>query len=118
MEIKEAWIKASVEHQILRIMYHSKTKNEITERDVEPDFYGWDVDRVNFGCWAAFDHLRNDDHPRCFTEDRIISWRVGNNIFDPSTGSRLRWQELIQEYRRLNLENTPWPSDRVPSGIM
>ncbi|MFX0088075.1 MAG: hypothetical protein ACFFAU_20645 [Candidatus Hodarchaeota archaeon] len=113
MEVREAWIKASVEHWILRIKYLSRKKGEITQREIEPDFIGYSRDGKNYGYWAAYDYLRRDS-PRCFKPENIMEWNVSKRKFDFSSFSSVRrWRELIPLYESLNLNNKPWPSEKV-----
>ncbi len=108
MNVEDAWIKAAVEHRILKIKYKSKGKGEITVREVEPDYYGWGKDRRNYGCWAAYDYLRRRS-PSFFIPQNIRKWENTGRDFDPSRRAYIRrWKELIPEYKRRNLENIPW----------
>lgn len=100
--LKEAWIKAAVEHTNLEIEYYSaKTKRELTKRKVNPDFIGSDRRGRSNGFWATFDHLRNEG-PRLFKPETILKWTATAEHFEPSKESR--WKELLTEYNQLGLE--------------
>lgn len=102
MNIIEAWVKVAVEKKILRIKYFSKTKSEVTIRDVEPDYIGYDKKgRVN-GLWITRDHLRQTA-PRVFYPKRIIEWEVTNRSFT-NVNPHCRWKELIPLYKEWKLE--------------
>lgn len=83
-----------MEHRTLLIRYFSGVlKNEVTEREVEPDFIviteGWE----GFGCWG-FCRLRNGI--RVFNVDGILEWELTDNRFTPNPNGR--WDELIPYY--------------------
>lgn len=66
LSLEDTWIKAAVEHVVVKIKYYSgKTKHELTEREVEPDLIGTSRDGKNSGYWATFCHLRGEGS-RCF----------------------------------------------------
>ena len=62
ISLLDVWIKAAVEHQTIEIVYRSQ-KNEVTNREVEPDYYGWSTNSVrkNFGCFG-YCRLRGGFH--------------------------------------------------------
>lgn len=97
----DAWIKAAVEHRTLEITYYSKTKDETTVREVEPDFYGQSTNGQNFGCFG-FCRLRGGEI-RCFLPENILEWRYIGDSFRPHTNGR--WQELIAAYQQKGLAN-------------
>jgi hypothetical protein len=112
LELREAWVKASIEHRILRIRYFSKRKREVTIREVEPDFFGYSKEG-SFGCWAFFDYLRRD-RSRCFKPDKILEWKVTRRKFNPSRFASIRrWRELIPLYQNLGLDKEPWPFNKL-----
>ena len=101
LSLEDAWIKAAVEHRTLEITYFSKTKDETTVREVEPDYYGQSTNGRNFGCFG-FCRLRGGDI-RCFLPQNIVAWHhMGDSFEPPSNG---RWQELIAIYQEKNLAN-------------
>lgn len=108
-KIVDIWIKASVEHRILNIDYFSaRTKQEHTNRDIEPDFVGFPRDgKNNPALWATFCHLR-EEGPRGFKPDSIKGIRVTPNSFSPSPKGR--WQELIPLYEQKGLKNIDFES--------
>ena len=90
----DAWVKAAVERVTLRISYHSvRTKGELTEREVEPDFIGTSRDGRNSGCWG-YCRLRGAN--RVFYPDSIKSWTYVGNPFTPNPQGRRH--ELIPLY--------------------
>lgn len=103
LNLTGTWIKAAVEHRILNIDYFSaRTRQEHTNRDIEPDFVGDSRNGKNSGLWATFCHLRHEG-PRCFKPDSIRRFSVTNKSFlPPSVG---RWQELLNEYERRGLKD-------------
>jgi predicted DNA-binding transcriptional regulator YafY len=104
LSLKDSWIKAAIEHRTLTIRYHSgRTKGEYTVREVEPDYYGYDVTGKNNGCWGLC-RLRGD--VRCFKEDSIIDWHYTGNTYSPNPLGR--WQELIPIYKARKLDQTHW----------
>jgi len=102
LSLEETWIKAAVEHRIINIDYFSsRTKQEHTNRDVEPDFVGISKDGKNKGLWATFCHLRHEG-PRCFLPNTVRRFGVTSKTFTPS--SKGRWQELIPFYNEKGLK--------------
>jgi len=102
--LQDAWIKAAVEHKTLRIWYYStRTKGEITVREVEPDFLGLGHDGRNFGLWGI---CRLRGGVRCFKEDSVHNWEYVGNSFTPNP--RGRWRELIPIYQQKGLANKNW----------
>lgn len=102
--LSDAWIKASVEHVTLRISYYSgRTKKELTEREIEPDFIGKSRDGRNAGCWG-YCKLRRAN--RVFYPDSIKSWSYVGNLFTPNPQGR--WQELIPSYNQRGLKLKTW----------
>ena len=104
LPLRDAWIKAAVEHKTLTITYHSgRTKGENTVREVEPDYYGYDVTGKNHGCWG-FCRLRREI--RCFKEDSVLNWRYSGDTYPPNPVGR--WQELIPTYKAKKLDQVNW----------
>jgi hypothetical protein len=102
LSLEDAWIKAAVEHNIINIDYFSaRTKNENTNRDIEPDFVGTSRDGRNRGLWATFCHLRHRG-PRCFIPNTVRRFSVTSKSFIPSPNGR--WQELIPLYNARGLK--------------
>lgn len=103
ISLEESWIKAAVEHKILKIKYFSsKTKKEITEREVEPDFVGASKNNLKqSGLWATFCHLRKEG-PRLFKRETVLEWEPTEKIFEPSPKGR--WKELLRKYDELQLK--------------
>ena len=103
LSLEDAWIKAAVEHKTLEITYYSgRTKQELTCREVEPDYVGWSINRRTFGLWGIC-RLRGWDI-RCFKPDSVLRWRYVGNSFAPNL--RGRWQELIPIYQQRGLAQT------------
>ena len=103
LSLKEAWIKAAVEHIVLTIEYFSaRTKRELTRRAVEPDYVGVSRDGKNRGFFTTHCHLRRTG-PRCFKADSIGKWAATEKTFKPSPHGR--WRELVPIYNELNLKN-------------
>jgi len=103
LSLTETWLKAAVEHRILNIDYFSRrTKQEFTNRDIEPDFIGLSKDGRNNGLWATFCHLRHEG-PRIFKPDSIKKLKVTSKKFGPS--SKGRWKELIPGYEKKGLKD-------------
>ena len=51
LSLRDTWVKAAIEHRTLNIRYYSGAiKNEITEREVEPDFILISENWQDFGC--------------------------------------------------------------------
>lgn len=101
LSLEDTWIKASVEHVVVKIKYYSgKTKHELTEREVEPDFIGISRDGRNSGYWATFCHLRNEG-PRCFKPETIFDYKATERTFVPSPHGR--WEEMLGEYNARDL---------------
>lgn len=95
-----------MEHVVLKIKYYSgRTKHELTEREVEPDFVGYSRNGANNGYWTTYCHLRNEG-PRCFKQDSILEYAATAKSFEPSTLGR--WKELIPQYEKLGLKDKPW----------
>lgn len=110
LSLEEVWIKAAVEHKIMKITYFSaRTKREITNREIEPDFVGLSKDGKNIGCWATFCHLRQEG-PRLFKPDSIRKFSVIDKIFSPPHLGR--WKELIPLYERKGLKNKNFGGER------
>jgi len=104
LSLKDAWIKASVEHVTIELNYmSSRTKGEYTTREVEPDFYGWNIKRNNHGLWGLC-RLRNDI--RCFKEDSVLNWKYIGHKFTPLPEGR--YMELIPEYNNNQLKDKKW----------
>lgn len=103
LNVIDTWIKAAVENVVIEIHYVSRrTKNELSIREVEPDFVGPSRNGTNIGCWTTFDHLRNEG-PRCFMPDSIIKYKATDKTFEPSPKGR--WKELIPEYEKRGLKD-------------
>ena len=103
LSLEEAWIKAAIEHVTLEITYYNKTKNEVTVREVEPDYFGWSRNGRNFGCWGIC-RLRGDN--RCFSPDEVRSWKYIGNEFTANIAGR--WQELLPLYNQRGLKSIPF----------
>ena len=100
MKLVDAWIKLAVEHETLEITYYSsRTKKNITRREVEPDYYGWSKDHKNFGLWG-FCRLRKAI--RCFTVNNVKDWKYIGNKFNPLQNGR--WMELLNAYKEKGLD--------------
>lgn len=111
LSLKNIWIKAAVEHRILNIDYFSaRTKQEQSNREVEPDFVGTSRDGKNNGFWATFCHLR-DEGPRVFKSDSIRNISITSKTFIPS--SKGRWEELIDIYNELGLESKNFEGESI-----
>ena len=96
LSLIDVWIKAAVEHKTLEITYYSgKTKEELTVREVEPDYYGVSVNGRNSGLWGI---CRLRGGVRCFQPETILQWRYIGDSFSPNP--RGRWQELISTYQQ------------------
>ena len=103
LNLEQTWVKAAVEHRILEIQYYSgRTKEELTVRQIEPDFVGMGRDERNSGLWATFCHLRHEG-PRCFKPDSILRYKALEKTFAPSVHGR--WKELVASYERLGLSS-------------
>lgn len=106
LALNETWIKAAVEHVVLKIQYFSgRTKQELTEREVEPDFVGQSSNNANNGYWTTYCHLRGEG-PRCFKPDSIIKYEATTARFTPPSVGR--WKELIPIYEKLGLKDKPF----------
>ena len=99
MSLIDAWIKCSVEHKTLEIEYQSQ-KGEITHREVEPDYYGWDINGRTFGLWG-FCRLRKQI--RSFKEENVLNWKYAGDTFNPIPNGR--WKELVPSYQKKRLNN-------------
>ena len=100
------WIKAAIEHKVLEIDYFSaRTRQQRTNREVEPDFVGTSRDGRNTGFFVTFCHLRNQG-PRCFIPTTINGIKTTDKTFSPSPYGR--WQELLDEYNKRELKNKKW----------
>ena len=103
LSLEDTWIKAAVEHVVVKIKYYSgKTKHELTEREVEPDFIGILHDGKNSGYWTTFDYLRGEG-PRCFQQNTILEYEATDRTFTPS--DKGRWGELKKKYDAKGLNN-------------
>jgi len=102
MNIIEAWIKAAIEQVILRITYISKTKGELTVREVSPDYVGYDKKGRIKALWATYDYLRKEG-PRAFYPQRIQQWEATKKSFTVSNPHSRR-KELFSLYNKLNLK--------------
>jgi len=104
LTLRDAWVKAAVEHLTLKIRYHSaRTKGQTTTREVEPDYYGYDVDGKNFGCWG-FCRLRRAN--RVFVPDSVRGWEFIGNSYSPNPIGR--WRELQHYYKEKKLNEVTW----------
>lgn len=102
LSLIDTWIKAAVENRIINIDYFSqRTKQEVIQCDIEPDFFGVSKYRRNNGLWATFCHLRGQG-PRCFQADSIQRFSVTSKTFTPSPLGR--WKELIPLYEQKGLK--------------
>lgn len=111
MDLTDAWIKAAVEHVTLQTSYHSaRTKDQITIREVEPDFIGTSRDGKNSGCWG-YCKLRRAN--RVFKVDSILGWDCIGTPFQPNPQGR--WRELIPRYKRKRLDRLRWRGYRLTS---
>ncbi|TFH15972.1 WYL domain-containing protein [Candidatus Bathyarchaeota archaeon] len=100
LSLLDAWVKAAIEHCTLKIIYNSgPIKNEITEREVEPDYIFIGDNWEDFGCWG-FCRLRNQI--RVFNVQGILSWEITENQFKPNPKGR--WRDLLGYYKRNDLE--------------
>jgi len=106
MDIIEAWIKAAVEQVVLKIIYKSKTKGEITVREVVPDYVGYDKKGRIKALWATYDYLRGNG-PRAFYPQRIQQWEATKKSFTV-LNPHSRREELFSLYNKLNLKNRPF----------
>jgi len=99
--LRDAWVKAAVEHRTFKIRYYGgPINNEMTEREVEPDFVVTSDEWRGFGCWG-FCRLRN--HLRVFNVGGITNWFLTENEFNPNPNGR--WKELILYYFENDLES-------------
>ena len=99
LSLLDTWVKGAVEHRTIKIRYYSGTiKNEITEREVEPDFIITNGEWKEYGCWG-FCRLR--DQQRVFNVKGILKWNLTENTFKPSPKGR--WDELGEYYNSNNL---------------
>ncbi len=99
LSLRDAWVKAAVEHRTLKIRYYSGgIKDEVSDREVEPDYIvtsdGW----RGFGCWG-YCRLRN--HNRVFNVIGINEWFFTGNEFRPNPNGR--WRELLPYYHEYEL---------------
>jgi len=100
LSLLDTWVKAAVEHRILKIRYYSGIiKDELTEREVEPDFIVTTEKWKDFGCWA-FCRLRNK--VRVFNVQGILNWELTEDKFYPNPNGR--WRELAEFYGERNLD--------------
>jgi len=100
LSLEDAWVKASIEHKTLQITYYSgRTKQELTSREVEPDYYGWSITLKNFGLWGIC-RLRGRAI-RCFKPDSVLRWQYVGNSFVPNPFGR--WKELMPIYQQRGL---------------
>lgn len=99
LSLLDTWVKGAVEHQIIKISYYSgPIKNEVTEREVEPDFILTNEEWKEYGCWG-FCRLRNQI--RVFNVKGILKWNLTENKFKPNPEGR--WTELGEYYNSKNL---------------
>ena len=100
LSLLETWIKAAIEHNTVKIRYYSgPIKNEITDREIEPDYIITNEKWRDFGCWG-FCRLRNQ--PRVFNVEGILDWKITENKFNPNQNGR--WIELFDFYKNNNLD--------------
>jgi predicted DNA-binding transcriptional regulator YafY len=94
--LRDAWVVAAVEHRTMKIRYYSGAiKDEITDREVEPDFIVTTDHWKDFGCWV-FCRLRNQI--RVFNVQGILDWELTQNEFNHNPMGR--WRELVPNYLR------------------
>ena len=99
LSLRDAWVKAAVEHRTLKIMYYSgPIKDEVTVREVEPDYIATSDDWRGFGCWG---YCRSRDHIRVFNVEGVNQWVFTGNVFTPNPNGR--WRELLPYYRENEL---------------
>ena len=103
LSIRDAWVKAAVEHRTLKIRYYSgAVKDEYSDREVEPDFIVTSDAWEGFGCWG-FCRLRKQ--VRVFNVGGILGWSLTRDKFTPNPGGR--WRELLPYYQREYLDLIP-----------
>ncbi len=103
MNHRDMWIKAAVEHVTLELAYYSgRTKKELSIREVEPDYFGWDRLR----CFGFHGISRKGKRGRFFKEDSVIKLTYSGDLFTPNP--RGRWKELVPIYERRNLDKINW----------
>lgn len=106
--MRRLWIKAAVEHRILRLKYLSRgSDSDVTEGEVEPDFVGRPRElsifrRGPFGFWAAFNRLRGEG-PCYFEPVSIVSMELTDRTFEPRPDAR--WMEHLEEYHESDLRD-------------
>ena len=100
LSLIDTWVKAAVEHITVKIRYYSgPLKNEITDREIEPDFIIVNDHWRDFGCWG-FCRLRSQ--LRVFNIEGILDWEITDNKFQPNPYGR--WIELLDYYQRNDLD--------------
>ena len=100
LSLIDTWVKTAVEHNTVQIRYYSGSiKNEITDREIEPDFISTNDNWRDFGCWG-FCRLRNQ--LRVFNIEGILNWKITKNTFTSNPYGR--WAELLGYYERNNLD--------------
>ncbi len=103
LSLRDTWVKAAIEHRTLNIRYYSGAiRDEITEREVEPDFILISENWQDFGCWG-FCRLRNQ--VRVFNVKGILDWEFTGNEFIPNPNGR--WNELTDYYHKEIMKVTP-----------
>lgn len=104
--MRRLWIKAAVEHRVVRLEYHDPTTGgDVTTRDVDPDFIGsWlglgYIFPWYFRFWGASDDSKGGGLC-CFKPRTVISLRITGRTFEPRPDGL--WMVHLEEYHRSGL---------------
>lgn len=104
--MRRLWIKAAVEHRVVRLEYRgSSSKDSVMTRFVDPDFIGsrggiaylfpW-----SFRFWGSSNH-EDGVGAGCFRSADVVSLDITDRTFDPRPEGR--WMEHLEEYQKLGL---------------
>ncbi len=101
--MRRLWIKAAVEHRVVRIEYRDPGPGGgVVTRDVDPDLIGsWlGLGRLfpwSFRFWGFFHH----EGACCFRPADVVSLEITGRIFEARPDGR--WMEHLKEYHALGL---------------
>jgi hypothetical protein len=109
--MRRLWIKAAIEHRVVRLEYHDPGLNgDVTVREVRPDHVGGlgplsHILPSTNRFWAA---SGPDDagEPCCFKADDVVGLEITDTDFEPRPDGR--WMEHVEEYHRLGLRDVTW----------
>ena len=95
-------------HQVVKILYHAQSSNEVTARQVEPESMAF----VN-GVWLLTGYCRLRSAIRHFRLDRIDRIETNEETFEPRAANRQRtFSEPIQVTIRFRPSVSRWVGER------